>query len=285
MWGWTFRPTLWPTLFTVPALIALVVLGSWQVQRLHWKEGLLDKLRARSTVTAISLPPAPLADRESFEYRRVEVRGRFLHESEFFLINRSLNGKPGLHVVTPLVRADGRGHVLVNRGWIPFKRRNPVTRAAGQPSGMVKVEGILRLARGPGWFTPENDPVKNTWFWIDPNAMGAGLSGVGGHYLLSGDRSPSGGFPVGHQWRVDIPNDHLQYAITWYALAVALAVIYVVYHSGRGGPAGGSGAGGSGTGGSGTGGSGAGGSGTGGSGAGGSGAGGRRAGGSEIGST
>jgi surfeit locus 1 family protein len=80
-------------------------------------------------------------------------------------------------------------------------------------------------------FTPENEPHNNTWFYIDPLSMSAaaGLSPVQGYYLLAANKSP-GGVPVGHQWRVDLPNNHLHYAITWFALAFGLLVIYIVYH-------------------------------------------------------
>lgn len=226
-----FRPTLWPTLFSVPAVIALLALGTWQVERLHWKEALIDRLQERSTLEAAPLP-AWIDDLEAYEYRRVQVRGTYLHDKEFYLVNRSLRGKPGLNVVTLLKRSDGSGHVLVNRGWVPFDRRDPASRAAGQIKGEVAVEGIVRLAKGPGLFTPENEPHNNTWFYIDPSSMtvSAGLPPLQRYYVLAGDRSVPGGLPVGHQWRVDLPNDHLEYAITWFALALALIVIYFLYH-------------------------------------------------------
>src|SRR3546814_2463021 len=95
--------------------------GTWQVERLHWKEDRIDKLHARSTAPAVALP-ATVADPEVLEYRHVTVTGRFLNDQEMHLVNRSLNGNPGLHVVTPLVRADGAGAVLVDRGRVPVER-------------------------------------------------------------------------------------------------------------------------------------------------------------------
>jgi surfeit locus 1 family protein len=224
-----FRPKLWPTLFTVPALIVLLALGFWQVQRLQWKEALIEKLQTRSTAAAIALPENR-ADLNALEYRRVTVTGRFDHAHEFHLVNRSLNGNPGIHIVTPLLR-EGKPAVLVSRGWVPFDKKPVSARAEGQVAGMVTVEGIVRLIKGPGRFTPENEAQKNFWFFIDPKAMAAasGLPIAPDFYVLSGDKVP-GGFPVAHQWKLDIRNDHLQYAITWFALALGLAVIYIVYH-------------------------------------------------------
>lgn len=225
-----FRPKLWPTLFTVPALIALIALGSWQMQRLYWKEALIERLQERGTAKPIALPTW-LDNLDRYEFRRVAVTGEFLHDKEFYLINRSLKGKPGLNVVTLLKRADGGGHVLVNRGWVPFDRRDPKTRQKGQITGGVIVEGIIRLAKGPGLFTPENEPHNNTWFYVDPASMtaSAGLPPAQSYYVLAANASP-GGFPVGHQWRIDLRNHHLQYALTWYLLALGLLVIYILYH-------------------------------------------------------
>lgn len=225
-----FRPKLWPTLFTIPVLISLIALGGWQVQRLYWKDTLIERLQARGSAEPVALPQW-IDNVEAFEFRRVSVTGEFIHDKEFYVINRSLNGKPGLNIVTLLKRADGGGHVLVNRGWVPFDKRDPKTRSEGQVTGGVIIDGIIRIAKGPAMFTPENEPHNNTWFFVDPSSMSAaaGLPPLQGYYILAANASP-GGFPVGHQWRVDLRNDHLQYAITWFALALGLIVIYVIYH-------------------------------------------------------
>lgn len=226
-----FRPKFWPTLFTVPALIVLMVLGTWQVQRLQWKETLIEKLQTRSTSAPVSLDKSP-RDLDQLEFQRVTVKGRFDHRFEFHLVNRSLNGNPGVHVLTPFIRADGGGALLVNRGWVPFDKKPVSARADGQIAGPVTLTGIVRLVKGPGRFTPDNDPETNHWFFIDPAAKSAasGHRFPAGFYLLDGNRKVPGGFPVGHQWTLDIRNDHLQYAITWYALAVVLLVIFVLFH-------------------------------------------------------
>ena len=225
-----FQLKLWPTLFTIPALIMLIGLGAWQMDRLYWKEALIEQLQERSTAEPIALPRS-INNLKAYEFRRVSVMGEFLHKHEFYLFNRSLKGKPGLNVITPLKRADGGGHVLVNRGWVPFEKRDPKTRPKGQIEGSVIIEGIIRIARGPGIFTPENEPLNNTWFFVDTSSMSAAakIPPVQGYYLLAANK-PSGGVPVGHQWRIDLPNDHLHYAITWFALAFGLLVVYILFH-------------------------------------------------------
>ncbi len=226
-----FRPRFWPTVTTVAMLAALLALGTWQVQRYGWKSDLIEKLQSRSESAAIALPGKAVA-LEEIEFQRVRVTGTFLHEREFFLIGRSLRGAPGLHVITPLRRADGKGYALIDRGYIPFERRLTVARASGQVAGVVSFEGVVRLAKGPGTFTPENDPKGNNWYFIDPDAMAsvAGIGGLPGYYVLSAAKDTPGGYPVTRQWRVDIRNNHVEYAITWYLMALVLVVIYVLYH-------------------------------------------------------
>lgn len=230
-----FRPKLVPTLFTVPSLIVLVWLGMWQLERLEWKEELIDRLQSRAELPPRAFPAGPL-DEEQHEFLPVEVTGVLLHEHEFHLINRSLNGNPGVHVVTPLRRSDDGSLILVNRGWTPFERRDPATRMEGQIDGEVTVAGLLRFVRQPGtiqgWVMPENEPHNNAWFWLNTEEMAAsaGLDALPDYYVFSADRNVPGGYPLGEQWRLDLRNDHLHYAITWFGLAIGLAVIYVVYH-------------------------------------------------------
>lgn len=229
------RPTFWPTLFTVPALIVLLALGFWQLQRLHWKEDLITKLNTRATAEAVDLPAGALSAPDEWQFRRVRVSGVFAHDKETHVLNRSLRGNPGVHVMTPLLRTNGKA-VLVDRGWVPFKRRDAKDRTAGQVGGTVVVEGILRLEAGQGRFVPDNEPEKNAWFFVDNRAVGqhTGVALEPGYYVVSGDDAVPGGFPVGRQWRLDIRNDHLQYAITWFSLAIALLVIYLLYIRGLG---------------------------------------------------
>jgi surfeit locus 1 family protein len=232
--SFVFRPTLWPTLFTVPALATLVALGTWQLHRLEWKQDLIDKLQTRS-VAAPAAPPAAGADLAAFEFQRVRVKGRFRHDRELYLIGRALSGTPGLHILTPLIPDDGTPPILIDRGWVPFEGRDPATRPGGQVDGSVAVDGIVRLQKEKGYFVPDNDPVKNTWYFVDIEAMStvAGVDLRPGYYVVADAAALPGGFPKGGQWRLDLRNDHLQYAFTWYSLAFALLVIYVLYHSRR----------------------------------------------------
>jgi len=229
-----FRPALWPTLFTVPAILVLLGLGTWQVQRMAWKNDIVARIDQRLSAAPVPLP-ARLDDVDGWEYRRVTVAGRFLHDREQYLLANEKRGVSGYHVVTPLERADGGGAVLVNRGWVPPERKNPATRAEGQVAGPVSLTGVVRKPWHQGWFVPDNDVGKNIWFYGDAAAMAQAMKVTAPLFFIEVDAAPNPGrLPQGGQTRVDIPNNHLQYAITWYAFSIVLLAIYFVWHRKQG---------------------------------------------------
>jgi surfeit locus 1 family protein len=228
--GRRFRLLLWPTLFTVPTLAMLVGFGTWQVQRLHWKEALIAEREAR-----LAAPPVNIASirrmSAALDHRRVVASGRFLHDREMHLVARTLQGRVGVRVVTPLALIGG-GHVLVDRGWVPRHRVDPATRRAGQLRSPVEVVGIIRRAGRMNSWTPDNQPKDGVWHYVDVRAMAAraGFSDARDFFVAAGPAPNPGGLPIGRRLAIDVANNHLKYAVTWYALAVTLAVIYLIYH-------------------------------------------------------
>lgn len=225
-----FRPTLWPTLFTVPAILVMIGLSVWQVQRLQWKEALIAERTERTTADPIPLPPAG-TDLAPLEFRRVTVTGTFDHAHELYLAARSQNGNIGYWIMTPLKLNSGE-NVLIERGWVPEEKKLPETREAGQLGGTVTLNGIIRLPQVKTYFQPENEPARNVWFYIDPAQM-AGAAGVPARtdlYLDAEKTDIPGNYPLGGQARIELPNDHLQYAVTWALLALSLAGVYVMFH-------------------------------------------------------
>ncbi|MGF1611476.1 MAG: SURF1 family protein [Kiloniellales bacterium] len=237
-----FRPTPWATAFTIVGLAALIGLGTWQLQRLEWKEEQIAERHARSTEEAVALPGG-LGDPQALDYVRVALTGRFLHDRELHLGSRTLKGAVGYHVVTPLLLDDGRT-ILVDRGWVPPERLDPTSRAEGQVAGEVEIEALLRPGGWRGWTLtrPANDPAGNLWLWLDLPAMfealGAEAAGLGrpitSVYAEALPNGAPGGLPVAVAGAIDLRNEHLQYALTWYALALALLIIYLVYSTRRG---------------------------------------------------
>ncbi len=228
-----FRPQFWPTVFAVPIVLLCLGLGSWQIQRLFWKEGLIAARAA-----AVTAPPVPASGiaaalARNMEFHHVTAEGVFLNDKEIFLGATSEGGQNGYQVLTPLEEPGGR-IVFVNRGFIPSEIKDRTKRMAGEPTGDVRIEGLLRLPPDgrPNWFLPDNRPDLNYWFWVDLPAMTAAdkLDDVAPFYI-DADATPNpGGWPKGGVTRLALPNDHLQYAITWFSLAVAMIVIYVLFH-------------------------------------------------------
>ena len=211
------------------ALAILLSLGTWQVRRLHWKEQLLADMAARRVAAPVALADieAMVKRGEDIEYRPVTVSGTFANNKErhFFATWR---GRTGYHVYTPLRLADGR-FLFVNRGFTPFEAKEPEMRKQGQLTGVQRVTGLARarLAEKPSSIVPENDLAKNIFYWKDLDAMAAS-TGIAADRLVpffvdAGDAPNPKGLPIGAVTQFDLPNNHLQYAVTWYGLAAALA--------------------------------------------------------------
>ena len=223
-----------PVLTGILVLIALAILislGTWQVERLHWKEGLLADIAERQAAS-----PVPLADIEAMaaaggdiEYRKVTATGRYINNKErhFFATWR---GQTGYYIYTPLELADGR-ILFVNRGFVPFENKEPEMRMQGQLTDQQTVTGLARakLPGKPSWVVPDNDIAKNIFYWKDLDVMAesVGLDKAGViPFFVDADSTPNpAGLPIGGVTQVDLPNDHLQYAFTWYGLAAVLVVV------------------------------------------------------------
>ncbi len=236
--GRHFRPTFWASVFTLAALVILLGLGTWQVQRLFWKQEQIALRQERAEGPPVPLPQS-FPDPAGVEFTRVALSGEFLHGAEFYLGARTESGRVGLNVVTPFKLEDGRV-ILVNRGWVPEGNRDPATRAAGQIEGPVEIEALLRTDgwKGVDFARPPNKPEERFYFWLDLPVMAATL-GEGGVtegpvitevYADAVVAEVPGGLPIGGQTRIQLPNDHLEYAITWYSFAVILLVIYFLFH-------------------------------------------------------
>ena len=230
-----FRPALWMTICSVIALVILIALGSWQMYRMQWKAGLIAEFETR----AHAAPQDVMAiDVESpVRYQRVQVAGTWLHQHEVQLIGRTFEGTAGYHVITPLMLNDGR-MVMINRGWVSQDYRMPDSRPFTQTSDPVTFEGIIRLPAQKGYFVPENNLEKDDWFTLSIGDIARyrslddtlitsftvdALRGDGAHKL-----------PIGAAVDIALPNNHLQYALTWYGLALGLIGVYFAWHRSAG---------------------------------------------------
>jgi surfeit locus 1 family protein len=231
------RP-LWPVLLGAAVTFALLVaLGIWQLQRLAWKEAMIAHIESRAHAPAASLPlPAawPKLSPEDYDYRHVGLVGTFEHDKEALIFRGAPNAKgvegPGYLVLTPLRLATG-GYVIVNRGYVSLDRKDPATRASGQIGGEARLTGLMRPPEPRNPFTPDDNPEKGQYFTRDPALIAAhfGLADAAPFTIDADDRPVPGGWPRGGATVTQIPNNHLSYALTWFALAATLLGFVAVF--------------------------------------------------------
>jgi len=216
--------------FAAAALVVaacLAALGVWQIERRAWKHELVAAVDARIHAAPVAAP-GPDAwlriNAKDDAYRRVAASGRFRHDRET-LVQAVTEQGAGYWVLTPLETP--RFTLLVNRGFVPKDRRSAAARAAGNVAGDVKVTGLLRVTEPKGAFLRSNDAAADRWYSRDVAAI-AKAKGLGrvAPYFVDADATPNaGGYPVGGLTVVRFPDNHLVYALTWFALC-ALSLFF-----------------------------------------------------------
>ncbi len=230
------------TLFAVAGVAVLIGLGVWQLDRRVWKENLIATLTARLARAPGELPPLadwPRLTPDKDEYTRVTFSAEFSAGEEALVYTAGSAFRPdvqgpGYWVFAP-ARLAGGGIVLVDRGFVPYDRKQPATRAAGTPHGAIEMVGVMRWPETRGTFTPADDPKGNVWYLRDPKAIAAAKKwdGAAPFYIEQEAPEPPGGLPKPGKLAVNLPDNHLQYAITWFGLALGLAGVYGVWLFGR----------------------------------------------------
>ena len=242
-----------PTILSLIGLAILLGLGTWQWNRKAWKEHILATVKARSASAPLyanaSWPGLSCHDAKDTglaspcEYQPVSLRGTFDHTRERHIFTAApsapgLASDRGFWIFTPLV-LDGSGKtVFVNRGFVPENEKEQASRVAGQTSQSAEIKGLYRSAQERGMFDGQNDPAKNIWYvrapaelWpADPAAPAQDELWA---YIDQTGPVPAGGYPLPLAGKVELSNRHLEYAITWYALALTLLGVYGTYAWGR----------------------------------------------------
>ncbi|WP_244622951.1 SURF1 family protein [Microvirga brassicacearum] len=223
-----------PAIAALVALAMLVTLGTWQLQRKVWKDNLVAQIEARAYGAPGEIIPSsawPDWNQAQDEFRKVRVQGTFLHQFEtpVYGLAPGQRGAPvqGFYLMTPLLMADG-AVLMVNRGFVPTELREPASRPESQPGGVATVTGLVRAPEERNAFTPPDDPARKTWFARDPQAIGRanGLDRVAPFYIEADAAPNAGGWPKGGQTRLSLPNNHLQYAFTWFGIALTLLGVF-----------------------------------------------------------
>ena len=226
------------TLMAFAGLVILIGLGVWQLDRKVWKENLITTINTRLGGAPEDLPPRSSWQQlreDGEEFRRVAFPAEFLDGEEALVytagspLRPDVKG-PGYWVFAP-ARLAGGSIILVNRGFVPADRKDPRTRAEGTPHGIVDIVGVLRWPETRNSFTPADDPKNNIWFLRDSNSIATfkKWATAAPFYIDQEGPTPSGGLPKPGKLEPHMPDNHLQYAITWFGLALALAGVYIIW--------------------------------------------------------
>lgn len=226
------------TVFALVCLTILIGLGVWQLERKVWKENLIASITER-----LAKPPQDLPAREEWprqtadadEFRRVTFPAEFIPGEEALVyaagsaLRKDIKG-PGYFVFAP-ARLAGGSIVIVNRGFVPLDRKDASTRAEGAPQGLIDIVGVMRWPESRGMFTPADDVKGNVWYLRDTKAMAEAKKwNVAAPFYIDQEAPvPAGGLPLPGKLEVHLPDNHLQYAITWFGLALALVGVYVFW--------------------------------------------------------
>jgi surfeit locus 1 family protein len=231
-----FRP-LWKfTALMLPLFLGCVALGVWQLERLQWKLALIAQVNRN-----FHAPPVPVEQLlgvgvdAAAQYRRVRLSGHFENAKESYVFTTAGEGIPAYHVLTPFALDRGQT-LLVDRGVVPERLRDPKTRPTGQLNGIRHIVGVWRIPDSPGLFTPGPNLAKRIWYARDVRGISrADHIRLAAPVVIEADVAPNpGGWPKGGQTVVIFRNEHLQYAITWFGLAAVVLGGWLAFHISRG---------------------------------------------------
>ncbi len=245
------RGLLIPAIATLVMLVVFLGLGVWQIERMAWKEALIDTLTQRLESEPAELPrPADWVrlDPGNAEFRRVRLNVQFGKGNDALVYTSGSQLRDDVkgqgYFVFSAGKLAGGETVVVNRGFAPDKSYPPAQSAApnGAQGNAQEIIGVLRWPEPPSLFVPERDSA-GIWYARDhlamAQALGWGQIGgqVGGQvgeqvapfYIEQEDPVPAGGVPHPSVLKVRLKNDHLQYAITWFALAAVVAIMFALW--------------------------------------------------------
>ncbi len=217
------------SVFALGGIAVLVGLGAWQLQRLAWKETLIERITMRLQQAPVELEEA-LKQRsggEDVDFQRVKLRGTYEHAKGqyFYALNK---GEFGWRVLTPL-KSDSGQSILIDRGFLPDPQK-PL--AAPASAGPVDVVGALRLGYLPKeMFTPDNNASANSWYWFDVAALRkvTAIPELAPMVIQLDTPDHPGQWPVATALSPNLPNKHFGYALTWFGLAITLLGVYIAF--------------------------------------------------------
>lgn len=228
-----FTPRLIPTLVTIVFLPVLISLGFWQLDRAEQKREILRQYEQKIGITWNLNASTQQTDVTA--YQHVEVTGRFDAEKQYLLDNKVYQGQAGYQVITPLVLQNSRKAVLVNRGWIPQTNSRNQLPPIPTPSSVLEIHGKLKLNVNNSFHLGESGVENDSWprviQWLDMAQIEKSLGYKVLPFVILQDADSPAGFVRDWYIKKITPEKNTSYAVQWFALAIALVIIFLVVNT------------------------------------------------------
>ena len=207
-------------LFLALFITLFCALGTWQLYRLQWKMELISEI-----TFGLNSTPIKYSNSIKKNYQRVVSDGFYNFKDQIYLYSLNQKGKPGFDVITPFETV-GKEIVLVNRGWIPKELKE--LPEINSIQGSTKVIGLLRKIYKANIFKPDNDIKGNIWFSVNIDDLEKFTGNKFSNFIIYLEDLDVKA-PLPRKITVDVPNNHLKYAITWYSIAISILLYYLYF--------------------------------------------------------
>ena len=199
-------------IFVLSVITLFCALGTWQLVRLQWKNTLINQISE-----GLRSSPIDYSEKVRVNYQRVAILGKYNFEKQIYLYSLNDKGQPGYDVITPF-ESQTSENVLVNRGWIKsnLKNNNIINKIRGN-----KIQGLIIKNIKPNIFKPENDTETNIWFSINLEQVKEVTGKKFSNYILYLEDKKII-IPKPKKITIDLPNNHLKYAFTWYSISISI---------------------------------------------------------------
>ncbi len=205
-------------IFVFLVIVLFCSLGTWQIYRLQWKQNLINQIDQ-----GLKSDPIQYSKNLDGNYQRVKLNGEYIFNSQIYLYSLNENGKPGYDVITPFETAN-KENILVNRGWIKKEMKDKLPSITSSND----ITGMLRKANRKNLFTPDNDLKKNIWFYVDLKDI-ENITGKKFNEFIVYLEDKNIDIPKPKKISIDLPNNHLKYAITWYSISISILFYYLYF--------------------------------------------------------
>ena len=206
-------------IFVFFVITLFCALGTWQLVRLQWKNILISQISE-----GLKSSPVYYSEKITANYQRVFIEGKYNLKKQIYLYSLNEKGQPGYDVITPFESTSSQ-KILVNRGWIKSNLKNNeiINKTINN-----KIQGLIIKNKKPNIFKPENDIKKNIWFSINLEQVKEVTGKNFSNYVLYLEDKKIN-IPKPKKITIDLPNNHLKYAITWYSISISIFAYFLYF--------------------------------------------------------